>query len=272
MSDFTKEDEELIQHFIGLQTEDTQGEAMIVPVSTTNTCDWGMCLLARVVSNRTAMDSPFQMAMKNAWNAHSDTLIRPVAKNCFLIKFCDAKDRLTALTRGPWTFRGDLVAVSQVASQLDLIPSHVRYATLWVQLFNIPLNAFIEEGLLMVRRKVRAPLSAPMGGFVGGRKFTKIKVSVDLIEPLKDKVKVTHPVLGEITAFCVYEKVSRICNFCGFLGHELASCPNHGRLSTLMQSPAGRDRMKAHNLLSPTKGLWTTDATLIPRENQESPK
>lgn len=266
MADFSKEDEELIQRFIGLQTSDTHSLPIALPASATSSCDWSLCLLEKVISNRTALESHFQMAMKNAWDAQPGTEFSSVAKNCFLIQFCDENDRITALSGGPWTFRGDLVAFAQVTSQLDLTPSHIGHANLCVQLFNIPVNAFTEEGLLRIGNEVGNPISAPLEGFVGGRRFYKIRIRVDLTKPLRDKVVVNHPVLGDVCAYCVYEKVSRICIFCGHLGHDLASCSNYTRLSSIMQSPAGQARASGHNILTPIKGRWMTDCTLIPRD------
>lgn len=115
-------------------------------------------------------------------------------------------------------------------------------------------------------------LSRPVEGFVGGKRFYKIKVSVDLLKPLKDKVKVTHPVLGEVVAHCVFEKVNRKCVFCGHLGHELPSCPDHIRLSTIMQDPENEAKFGGHQLLSPTRGPWITNATLIPRAQNREPR
>lgn len=174
------------------------------------------------------------MAMLKAWGADPRTGVQSVAKNCFLVQFYDPLDMETALTTGPWTFRGDLVAFHSVTSHEELQPSTVRFAQLWVQLFNLPINAFSDEGILLVAQKVGTPLSMPFEGYVGGKRFTKVKVQVDLSKPLRDTVPVTHQFLGEIKVYCVYEKVARVCLFCYRLGHDLSTCPDHSRLSILM--------------------------------------
>lgn len=265
MTSLTEEDEALIQRFIGLHTDEKKGSTLKVPSCATTNTDWSMCLLSRVISDRTAIEGQFQIDMMKAWDADPRTSIRSVAKNSFLIEFYDPVDLQTASQRGPWTFKGDLVALKTVSSNEDINPAEVRHAQIWVQLFHIPLNAFTDEGLIMVAKEVGVPVSAPIEGFVSGKRFYKVKVTLDLSKPIKDKVKVTHPTLGELIIFCVFEKVSRICVFCGHLGHVLGTCADHHRLSTILSSPEGVSRASGHKILDPTRGPWITNVTQIPK-------
>lgn len=265
MASITEEDEALIQRFIGLHTNDSSSPALKMPSGATSSTDWSRCLLSRIISNRVAIESQFQQAMMKAWDADPNTSFKSVAKNTFLLEFTDLLDLQTALNGGPWTFKGDLVAFKLVKSHEEFKPSEIKEASLWVQLFHVPLNAFSDEGLILLGKEVGVPVSRPVEGYVGGKRFYKIKVTIKLEEPLKDKVRVTHPVLGDLTMYCVFEKVSRICIFCGLLGHDLGTCADHSRLATLMQKPDQAARFPGQQLLKPTRGPWITDVTLIPR-------
>lgn len=66
----------------------------------------------------------------------------------------------------------------------------------------------------------------------------------------------------------MFEKVTRVCPFCGLLGHDMSSCADHARLSYLMQNPAQTAKLQAHDILSPTIGPWILNPTLIPRPQQ----
>lgn len=272
MARLIAEDEALIQRFIGLHTGDSSGSSLTVPTGATTTIDWKLSLLAKVISDRTAIESQFQVAMMKAWNADPNTVVSSISKNCFLIQFQDQQDLNTAQFGGPWTFKGDLVAFKPVSSHKELKQGEVRYAHLWVQLFHILPNAFNEEGLLLLGKEVGVPASLPVEGYVGGKRFIKMKIRVDLTEPLKDKFKVNHPVLGELVLHCVYEKVNRICVFCSNLGHEMVQCPDHSKLTILMQTPEGLAQAKAQNILAPTRGPWMCNPTLIPKESQQEGK
>lgn len=265
MENFSAEDELLIQKFIGLTTEDGEGQSTQIPHSATSSTAWDMCLLARVVSDKTVVDAHFTDAMLKAWGADPNTVIRQVARNSYLIEFCTEDDLHKANHAGPWTFRGDLVATKRVSSHLDINPDSIEFASLWVQFYDLPVYSLSEEGYDILGRQVGTPVSTPIEGFVNGRRFVKMKVIIELAKPLKDKVSLTHPNLGELKVLCVYEKITRVCRFCGALGHEMVNCPDFQRLSVLAQMPATRARIMQHNLLSPKLGAWIANPLLIPR-------
>lgn len=133
-----------------------------------------------------------------------------------------------------------------------------------VQLFNVPVHSLKEEGVRILTRDVGIPITPSVEGFTNGRKFIKQKLLVKLDQPLKDTLIMDHPFLGEVTIHCHYEKVSRICLFCGLMGHELADCSDHQRLSMLLQKPSQAGRFDVPRALSPKLGAWVSNAGCIP--------
>lgn len=79
---------------------------------------------------------------------------------------------------GVWTYRGDLVSLRQVTSDSDLNPAMVDQAAVWVLFMNLPINAFKDEGLLIIAKDVGTPVLDPVKGFVHGRRFVKVKVLI----------------------------------------------------------------------------------------------
>lgn len=90
-----------------------------------------------------------------------------------------------------------------------------------------------EEGLHRVAKFVGKTLSDPVVGFINGKHLFKVKVQIPLEKPLNDRVKVEHPTMGDILAYVVYEKIGRLCRFCGHLEHEIDSCPDSARLARI---------------------------------------
>lgn len=266
MANFTDEDEALIQKFIGLQTEEEGGPVATIPLNATTSTSWENCLLVKVISDRTVFQAQFTVAMLAAWDADPNMMVRPVARNCFLIEFGNKRDVQTASIGGPWTFRGDLVATRQVASYSDLKPETVRFAGVLVQFFNVPANCLTGEGLEIMGKEVGLPVSPPIENFINGRRFVKMKIIIDVNEPLRDRVTVRHPLIGDFTALCSYEKISRACVFCGGLGHEMQNCVDHQRLTMLAQNPNGGERIKSSGILNPKKGLWMISSSFLPKE------
>lgn len=73
-----------------------------------------------------------------------------------------------------------------------------------------------------------------------------------------------HPTLGLITMCCAYEKISRICLFCGKLGRQMSRCKDHARLALLVKKPGQEDRFKDLSILEPKKGAWLVNSALAP--------
>lgn len=265
-ADFTEEDKALISKFVGLQTGEGSENKVQVPLCATTSTAWEVALLLKVVTDRTVLDNPFMNTMRQAWGTDPNTLIRPISKNLYLAEFISQEELLKVSLGGPWTYRGDLVAHRRVATHSDLQPKHIGFANLWVQLHNLPVNCLTEEGIDIVASELGTPVSPPVEGFVNGRRFFKVKVMVSLTKPLKDHVSFTHPTLGDIKVLCSYEKLTRVCRFCGALGHELAGCPDHQRLTVLSQDPNIQITITRGELLAPKMGAWITNPILVPKE------
>lgn len=87
---------------------------------------------------------------------------------------------------------------------------------------------------------------------------------LDLSKPIKDRVSATHPTLGKIEALCFFEKVSRLCRFCGLLGHEMVGCQDFIRLSRLRYAPEQALRVNWEALMAPKFGAWVINSSCMP--------
>lgn len=130
MSTFTDEDETLIQKFIGLQISNNTTPKVLIPYGVASSIAWDLCMMAKIVTNKSVMDGPFSTVMIQAWGTDPGTLFEGVARNSYLIEFKNEKDMCKAITGGPWTFRGDLVATKKVNSHLDLHPNYIDQTSL----------------------------------------------------------------------------------------------------------------------------------------------
>lgn len=110
MANFSDADEALIMRFAGLQTGEVPPTSVQVPLHAASSTDWSLCVFAKVISDRTSMDSNFIRTMQRAWGVDPCTVIRPIAKNCYLVELCNDKDKAKVLSGGVWTYQGDLVA------------------------------------------------------------------------------------------------------------------------------------------------------------------
>lgn len=267
MSNLSKEDEALIEKFIGLSTQQQQGTIVSVPSHATSSSTWERCLLVKIITDRTVLEQPFFSAMLKAWGADPAKTITPVERNCFLLECTNETDLNKAIFGGPWSYRGDMVTMKQVLSPNDLKANTLDTIDIWVQLYNVPVHAFTTDGLGLIAGKIGTPLSLPSEGFVMGKRFVKLKIRVRVNQPLKDCLKIPHPTMGDLLIYCVYEKLSRACTFCGLIGHEMSSCQDHTRLSQIMVGRTLGPEISAGQLLAQKFGSWRIDPALLPQDN-----
>ncbi|KAK9997641.1 hypothetical protein SO802_022327 [Lithocarpus litseifolius] len=58
------------------------------------------------------------------------------------------------------------------------------------------------------------------------RKFTRIKVDIDIEQPLLPGIFLPRPKLDDLWVSLKYEKLSIICYTCGLIGHDEKDCNN----------------------------------------------
>ncbi|KAM0915680.1 hypothetical protein ACQ4PT_010683 [Festuca glaucescens] len=85
---------------------------------------------------------------------------------------------------------------------------------------------------------------------------------MDIQKPVKDKVKYYVSPKDFILFYLNYDKVKRICVFCGLMFHSVQHCPNRSKLIRHLQSiKANTDVVPFSNI-----GIWTSQAMKIPQD------
>lgn len=146
---------------------------------------------------------------------------------------CENKDYDIIISEGPWSYRQDLVVAMECSSVNEVDGDRVTHAEIGVQLHNLGSEVLTEEGLRIVTEPIGTILSEPLVGYLNGKTFFKVKLLIALNAPIKDKLKITNPIMGDVEVYLVYEKIGRVCCFCGALGHEILSCQERARLTKI---------------------------------------
>jgi hypothetical protein len=92
--------------------------------------------------------------------------------------------------------------------------------------------------------------------------YIQAYAKMDTLKPVKDKVKYFVSPKDYILFYLNYDKVKRICIFCGMMFHTVQNCPRRGKLIRHLQS------IKANTAAVPFSniGIWTSQAWKIPEE------
>ena len=231
-----------------------------------------MCVLVKVLSDRTVFDAQFERQMRRAWGVHHSTTFTMTERGLYLVHCENRRDYERVLSNGPWTYRQDLVLITECFSMEEADERTITHTEIWVQFHNLSADLLTEEGVTILADPIGEVLSEPLVSYLNGRQYFKVKILLDLAKPVKDKLKTTIPNLGDIEVFLVYEKIGRICCFCGALGHEISSCPDRARLAKIRSRLTAQKRPELESILKPTRGPWIINNTLIPfPETSEGP-
>lgn len=132
------------------------------------------------------------------------------------------------------------------------------------------MNSLNDEGVLIMAREVGVHVTNPVEGFVGGKRFVKVRLHVNTDKPVKEDVMLDYPTLGDLQIYCCDEKVSRLCRYCGLIGHDMASCPDHMRVSMILSNPSQEGRFNKSEVLAPKFGAWITNPAKLPLQDHDS--
>lgn len=130
------------------------------------------------------------------------------------------EDRKIVLHGGPWTFKKMLLLLAVV--QDNGIPQHIplQRQTFWVQAFVIPLVFMTMEMGKVIGQSLVSLVKVDQnrnGDCLGD--FFRIKVEIDVFQPLRRVLKVCLPTGDGVAVALLYERLPAYCFLCGCFDH-----------------------------------------------------
>jgi 14-3-3 protein epsilon len=166
-----------------------------------------------------------KVTMADVWRPVKGVKIKEATTGLFLFQFAHVLDMEAVLQGGPWAFNNQMLIMErvQLGVQIENIPLH--HVDLWVQVHNLPTGLMAE--------RVGKTLANFIGSFVEydknntgsfWREYMRIRVRVDIRQPLKKDTRVKNQGGSWCTVNFKYEKLGVFCFVCGLLGHGENRC------------------------------------------------
>lgn len=102
--------------------------------------------------------------------------------------------------------RQDLVILAECKSPDEINGDSLTHGDVWVQYHNMPIESLTEEGVGRLMDLVGIALLDLIIVTTRGKQLFRIKMLISMNQPIKDKLITTHPTLGDLVVFLVYEK------------------------------------------------------------------
>ncbi|GAU27412.1 hypothetical protein TSUD_356480 [Trifolium subterraneum] len=205
--------------------EEEEGFTSDIEEEGENQVDFRWCLVGRFLTDRPIHVNSMKIAMAESWRPVKGVKIKEANSGLFLFQFSHELDMEGVLQGGPWTFDNHMLIVERVklGVQIENIPLY--HVDFWVQVHNLPTGLMAE--------KVGKTLANYIGSFVEydknnnssfWRQYMRIRVRVDVRQPLKKESKVKSRVGEWCTINFKYEKLGVFCFVCGTMGHTEKKC------------------------------------------------
>jgi hypothetical protein len=187
--------------------------------------DLKWCLVGRFLCDRPIHFKSMKVRMADLWRPVKGVTIKEANTGLFLFSFAHPLDMEAVLNGGPWTFDNNMLIMDRVrlGMQIESIPLfHVDF---WVQIHNLPAG-FMKE-----------TVGVKLGNYIGTfmeydknnnssfwRQYMRVRVKVDVRQPLKKDSKVRDKEGEWCTVNFKYEKLGVFCFVCGIMGHAENKC------------------------------------------------
>ncbi|KAK5818877.1 hypothetical protein PVK06_023825 [Gossypium arboreum] len=163
--------------------------------------------------------------MANLWHPLGGIQISELGEKMYLFRFFYEVDLEQVISGTPWTFNNHLFILYKLKNGEDPSSVPLVFSDFWVQIHNLPPGFFTDN--------VEKLLGNFIGKFLehdteqlnqGFRNYMRIRVQIDIRNPLKRKKKILIPHSDLVLVKFRYEKLSLFCFLCGCLGHVDKFC------------------------------------------------
>lgn len=177
-------------------------------------------LVGHFLDHRHFCTCVMQSLVNELWHTNQLVVVVVRKENSFIFRFYDAEDMEYALVGGPWAIRGGLLILDYWRSFDRLADIKVREYALWVQLYNLPFEAFIVEAGEILGEALGEYVHVDVDeAFPRHFRYLRLRVSVTPDSTLAASFYLELPDCVPRWIECRYERVYKLFRTCGRVGH-----------------------------------------------------
>ncbi|MBA0789337.1 hypothetical protein Gotri_000135 [Gossypium trilobum] len=182
-------------------------------------------VVGRIMATETPNREEMYRVFKSLWFTKGEVDFVALKNGVIIVKFGCLEDRSCILNLTPWLFDRCLFSMLPFENGKDLESYEFRMASLWLRIYNIPLEFMNRHTALDIGNAIGELVAINWKDQFGGwTKFMRLKFKIDVIKPLRRIVKLVNKDGSEMTGLIKYERLPDFCYFCGIIGHTLKTC------------------------------------------------
>ncbi|KAK9009161.1 hypothetical protein V6N11_080630 [Hibiscus sabdariffa] len=192
--------------------------------------DSNLLIIGKMISSNPIDDNAVVHAFQGIWKHDKIVSITTVKSNYYRIKFPTEDIRNDILSRGPWNFKGDWLALAALNPNYSIDEYTFLSMNVWMHIYGIP-------SILMDDDDIANHTGNSLGSMIGTVvKVDTRRIDLNMVDYLRIGIvlDVTKPVRrcvaiggsGPSPKLCPlqYERLPTLCHGCGIIGHALDAC------------------------------------------------
>ena len=181
-------------------------------------------LVARFLTSRALNINAVARTFSPLWRSQNGFQIRNLGDHKLLFIFDNKPDVERILQNEPWSFDKHLVVFQRYNKNTVSEDYALNEATFWVQVHNIPLGYMDTDTAEEICSKIGKVVKSTGKKDYGGEGFIRVRVIVDVTQPLCRGRVVTLENGKRIWISFRYERLPNLCYWCGRLDHDDKDC------------------------------------------------
>lgn len=218
MNNISLEDEEEGGLMLNIETSGENTEAI-------NNIDVKLCLVGRFLVEGVIDFMAMKQTFAALWRPGKGVYIREIESNLYMFQFYHELDIKRVVEGSPWSFNRKTLLISRM-KEGDVPRSIIlNKVELWVQIHDLRVGFMTERVVKEVGNYIGTFVESCSRNFTGmWKEYLRVRVSLDVTQPLKRRMKIRSPVADWFWINFRYENVPTFCFICGIMGHSEKYC------------------------------------------------
>nr|POE71238.1 hypothetical protein CFP56_29067 [Quercus suber] len=102
------------------------------------------CVVMKIMAHKSISLDARRKNLRILWKPNKSMQISKVEEDLFLVEFGDNRDKKKVMDMCPWCYDKQLVLIQDLDGKLTPKEIEIKWAPLWVQIYNFPLNCRIK--------------------------------------------------------------------------------------------------------------------------------
>ncbi|KAK4434913.1 hypothetical protein Salat_0654200 [Sesamum alatum] len=193
-----------------------------------------LCLVGRLLSSKIPRFEAFSSSVQGMINPVKGMELRQIGGGRFLLRFNHIIDRNRALEGCPWSFEKNIIILSGVWENENLLRVDLDWCDFYMHVHDLPLSMMNLGVATLIGNRIGRFRDMDMDdtGCTWGATL-RLRVAINVTRPLSRAIPISSTLGDELLLHLTYERLPNSCCLCGKLGHIAKKGQPHTRTINL---------------------------------------